>query len=176
MGINRGRNIIRCFIILQMFRITVADSSSNPPSWLAALVSIAPCVGILAIIVYFCCHRYQKYFRKFFRFTSLANWIIFGVSLVLCLCDFKGIEINFFDGVTVPEWVLVVAVFLSWFVMMIESSTCRERQYIKQIMDRNSAVRKINELMEKEPEIKWMARGCVSSGILCLPFEKSKVQ
>ena len=96
--------------------------------------------------------------------------------MVLCLFDFEGIEINFFDGVTIPEWVIVVAILLSWLVMMVESYTCRERQYIKQIMDRNSAERKIKELMEKEPEIKWMARGCVSSGILCLPFEKSKVQ
>ena len=176
MGINRGRNIIRSFIIIQMFRITAADSSSDPPPLLAALVSIAPCVGILTIIFYFCCHRYQKYSRKFFRFTSLANWIIFGVSMVLCLFDFEGIEINFFDGVTISECVIVVAIILSWSVVIVESYTCRERQYIKQIMDRNSAVRKIKELMEKEPEIKWMARGCVSSGILCLPFEKSKVQ
>ena len=175
MGISMGRGIFRCIIIIQLFRITTADSVSNPPSWLAALVSIGPCVGIVTVVVYICCHRFQKYFQKFFRFTSLVNWIIFGISLVLCLCDFKGIDINFFDGVTVSEWILVAAVCLSWLVMMVESYSCRERQYIKQIMDRNSAVRKIKELMEKEPEIKWLAKGCMSSGILCLPFEKSKV-
>ena len=144
---------------------------SSPPSWLAVLISILPTIGVVTGVVFFCFHRYQKYLRTFFRLISLANWIVFEVSVVLTL-----ILVEVSDGVSSSEWVVLVCVFASWGVMMVESYTCREREYISSLTDKESAVMRIEELMKEEPQVQWLAKGCTSTGIICLPFQKTKVR
>ena len=164
-----------------------ADTCHDPPVWLVVLDAVAPCIGIVASLSYFCLvrcctTRNKKYFQKILRYLSLANWVFFVASIVFLILSCEGVRIHIFGGARVTEWAFISAMCFSWLVMMIESYVSRERWYIKHLGKRQEVLERIEKLKETEPKIIWSVVGynMETRDVPCttptVKFEDSKVQ
>ena len=159
-----GFEVFLVYLVAQGVTGVPADTCSDPPVWLVVLDAVAPCIGIVASLSYFCLvrcctTRKKKYFQKILRYLSLANWLFFVASIAFLILSCEGVRIHIFGGERVTEWAFIGAMCFSWLVMMIESYVSRERWYIKHLGKRQDVLERIQKLKATEPKIVWSVVG-----------------